>query len=258
MLHFVMPPDGIQSTSIEVLFRPQAECLRQRGFSVSIVRDEVFSEGASIRGISAGATVIYRGWMVRPNEYQRFNDAVIAVGAIPLTSPDAYRLTHHLPNWYSSLAEFTAETVWFEPSADIAAELKRLDWGKYFLKDYVKSLKVDGGSIVHSPEDGARWMREMLAYRDELEGGICVRRVEHFVPETERRYFVLHGKAYSPNDHEVPQPVVVAAERIASPFFTVDVAQNFAGDWRIVELGDGQVSDLVGWSPERFADIWPQ
>ena len=25
---------------------------------------------------------------------------------------------------------------------------------------------------------------------------------------------------------------------------------------RVVEVGDGQVSDLVGWSPEAFANMW--
>jgi len=196
--------------------------------------------------------------MVRPHEYQRLENAVHTAGAMLLTSTEHYQRTHHLPNWYSSIAEFTAETVWFDSKVDIVTELNRLDWGDYFLKDYVKSLKVDGGSIVHSPEDGGRWLREMLAYRDELEGGICVRRVEKFPAETERRYIVLHGQPFSPHDIEIPTPVVAAAKRIESPFFSVDVAQNVAAHWRIVELGDGQVSDLVGWSPERFANIWPK
>ncbi len=258
MLHFVMPPDGIESSLIEELFRPQAECLRQRGFRVSIVRDEVFRDGNSLRGVLADAIVVYRGWMVRPHEYQHYENAVRAAGAIPLTGADAYRLTHHLPNWYATLSEFTAETVCFDAGVDLVSELARLDWGQYFLKDYVKSLKVDGGSIVRTPKDGARWIQEMLAYRDELEGGICVRRVEDFVPETECRYFVLQGQPHSPDKREIPLPVIAAAERIRSSFFTVDVAKNVAGEWRIVELGDGQVSDLVGWTPERFAEIWPQ
>lgn len=256
MTHFVMPPDGIQPSIIEGHFRPQAACLQQRGFTVSIVRDDVFTSRAEIRGIPIGASVVYRGWMVRPDEYQQFESAVNAAGATLLTSAEAYQRTHYLPNWYSLLADCTAETVVLDATVDLVAELARLNWGNYFLKDFVKSLKVDGGSLVHSPEDGERWKREMLAYRDEFEGGICVRRVEDFVPETERRYFVLRGAAYSADDQEIPTVVCVAAERVACPFFTVDIAQNTAGQWRIVELGDGQVSDLVGWSHERFADIW--
>lgn len=54
-------------------------------------------------------------------------------------------------------------------------------------------------------------------------------------------------------------PPIDSGERVvyrASPFFSVDVALREDGAERIVEIGDGQVSDLVGWSPERFAEMW--
>lgn len=54
----------------------------------------------------------------------------------------------------------------------------------------------------------------------------------------------------------MPQAVEAAAQRIASPFFSVDVAIDDAGRTRIIEIGDGQVSDLVGWSPDEFVGIW--
>ena len=45
------------------------------------------------------------------------------------------------------------------------------------------------------------------------------------------------------------------AGAIPRPFFSVDVARRADGTDHIVEIGDGQVSDLVGWSVERFFDI---
>ncbi|MGD1920436.1 MAG: ATP-grasp domain-containing protein [Pleurocapsa sp.] len=39
-------------------------------------------------------------------------------------------------------------------------------------------------------------------------------------------------------------------------FFSVDVIERQDGVKRIVEIGDGQVSDLVGWTMERFIQIW--
>jgi ATP-grasp domain, R2K clade family 3 len=48
------------------------------------------------------------------------------------------------------------------------------------------------------------------------------------------------------------------ADAISSPFFSVDVARRADGVDRIVEIGDGQVSDLVGWSIERFVNIWSE
>jgi hypothetical protein len=35
-----------------------------------------------------------------------------------------------------------------------------------------------------------------------------------------------------------------------------DVVLREDGVSRVVESGDGQVSDLVGWSPEAFAAMW--
>lgn len=52
--------------------------------------------------------------------------------------------------------------------------------------------------------------------------------------------------------------VVECARRIKSHFFSVDVAMRSDGRLRVVEIGDGQVSDLVGWEPGRFAELWKQ
>ncbi len=98
---------------------------------------------------------------------------------------------------------------------------------------------------------------EMREYRGEIEGGICVRRLEEFMTESERRYFVLLGAAYPATEGDlVPEIVQKCAERLTSKFFSVDVARRADGQLRVVEVGDGQVSDLVGWSPTAFANMW--
>jgi hypothetical protein len=48
----------------------------------------------------------------------------------------------------------------------------------------------------------------------------------------------------------------VCANRIPSPFFSVAFIRRRDGVMRVVEVGDGEVSDLVGWSPELFAAMW--
>ena len=97
---------------------------------------------------------------------------------------------------------------------------------------------------------------EMEQLRGEIVGGLCVRRVEPFVADSERRYFVLDGKAFSPDAQPVPELVIQVASRIPSPFFSVDVVRRDDGVPRVVEVGDGQVSDLVGWSPSAFVAMW--
>jgi hypothetical protein len=107
------------------------------------------------------------------------------------------------------------------------------------------------------PSEAPAVIAAMREYRGEIEGGICVRRVEPFLPETEQRYFVLHKTVYAASEGSpVPDIVRQCAERVPSKFFSFDVARRRDGVWRVVEVGDGQVSDLVGWSPKAFAAMW--
>jgi hypothetical protein len=94
----------------------------------------------------------------------------------------------------------------------------------------------------------------MQRFRGVIEGGFCVRRVESFLPETECRYFVMDGIAHAALG-DVPPIVLECARRLRSRFYSVDVVKRTDGEFRIVEVGDGQVSDLVGWTPEDFAAV---
>ena len=61
------------------------------------------------------------------------------------------------------------------------------------------------------------------------------------------RAWIELGRRY---DTEITPAVL---PRIDSPFYSVDMATRDDGQRRVVEVGDGQVSDLVGWTPEEFA-----
>jgi hypothetical protein len=239
------------------MFADQWSALTQAGFTASLCSDAVLAGTKPLRHVPPGAQVVYRGWMVKGEEYAALARAIEQCGAKTLTSPQEYLATHHVPNWYPLLTDLTPETRVFPADADIVAELRALGWGAYFLKDYVKSLKTARGSIVREPAEALAVIAEMREYRGEIEGGICVRRVEDFIPESEQRYFVLHGEGYAaPAGAVVPDIVGKCAERVPSRFFSVDVARRRDGALRVVEIGDGQVSDLVGWSAVAFAAMW--
>jgi hypothetical protein len=76
------------------------------------------------------------------------------------------------------------------------------------------------------------------------------------------RLLLQEARGRFPNAAEpgeaIPEPVAFCAEAIASSFFSVDVARRADGVDRIVEIGDGQVSDLSGWSVGRFVGIWSE
>lgn len=256
MYHFIMPQDTWEPRCIDKEFVAQAERLRQQGHAVSPMREGIFRGSDTLPDIAAGSIVVYRGWMVKLEEYRQLEQAVQSMGASLLTNTAAYALTHHLPIWYPAVAEWTAQTEVITDPNELVPAMQRLGWDGYFLKDFVKSLKTEGGSPVRTEDEALTWLKQMREYRHEIEGGICLRQVESFEAETECRFFVIQGKDYSPDGRAIPEPVQAAAQKIASPFFSVDIARTTDGQCRIVELGDGQVSDLVGWSPERFAGLW--
>ena len=255
-MHFLFPSDPLEPRLPDEQFRDQFAEVQKCGLGASIVcLEELGVTKRRAHQIPAGATVVYRGWMLSPAEYEQLVAHIRAYGATPFISLETYLASHYLPNWYPLIREHTAETMVFPADCDLVEQLKRLGWGKFFIKDYVKSLKTSVGSVVSKPEDVALVLSEMQKYRGIIEGGICVRRFEEYVPNSERRFFVINGKPHAQSG-PVPELVSECARRVTSPFFSVDAAMRSDGVLRIVEIGDGQVSDLVGWDVHRFAELW--
>ncbi|HTR43836.1 MAG TPA: ATP-grasp domain-containing protein [Pseudomonadales bacterium] len=253
-MHFLYPSDPLRTKKCDEFYAAECAAVQAAGFEASIFPLEDF-QGGSFRPFPAlptNATIIYRGWMLSSTEYEALVLAITQVGACPLSDVKTYLSTHYLPNWYSLITEFTPETRIFPADADLGAELRALGWKGYFIKDYVKSLKTSVGSRISTPEQAVTVAAEMLQFRGKIEGGFCVRQVEDFLPQTEKRFFVLDSVPCSMND-EISGIVSECARRIKSRFFSVDIVQRADGKLRVVEIGDGQVSDIVGWTPECFA-----
>jgi hypothetical protein len=255
-VYFLYPSDPLRTKRPDEFYSAELAAIGAAGFGASVFSLEDFQSGSFVASPPLPATtIIYRGWMLSAPDYEALAAAIVQSGAQPFTDTMTYLSTHHLPNWYPSIAEFTPETRIFSVTADLTDELHSLEWPAYFIKDYVKSLKTSVGSLISTPEQAATVAAEMLRFRGTIEGGFCVRRVESFLPETEQRYFVLDSVPHSAAG-AVPSIVSECAQRIRSRFFSVDVVQRADGVLRVVEVGDGQVSDLVGWTPEQFVGIF--
>ena len=252
-MRLLYPSSPLQVREPDELYAEEFTAAVGSGFSVSLFSYEEFTAGTfrARPAISGDDTILYRGWMVTPAQYRRLCSGVSDSRAEMLTSPEHYELCHHLPRWYPMLAEFTPETCFFREADDVAARLRDLSWTDCFLKDYVKSLAIADGSLVTDMARIPEVIAKMRTYRGEIEGGICARRVEDFDHDTEDRYFVFRGIAHA-REGSVPKVVQVAASRIASPFFTVDTVRRRDGVVRIVELGDGQVSDRKKWTAQQI------
>jgi hypothetical protein len=255
-VHLLYPSSPLRATQPDELYAAELSAVRGEGFHTSLVSFEALQAGSfrATPPLPQGTTALYRGWMLSAGEYELLAAGIRSVGARAFTDLRSYLASHHLPNWYPAIAELTPETRVFPLDADLVSALGALGWSEYFVKDYVKSLKTSSGARITKPEQIANLATEMRRFRGTIEGGFCVRRVESFIPSTEKRYFVVNGVPQAEED-DVPEIVRECASRLASRFYSVDVVERSDGTLRIVEVGDGQVSDLVGWTPKRFASM---
>lgn len=252
----LFPASILDPKSPDEEFLEQYHQFQSMGFTTALYsKDEFLSGRATIRGIVKSKVVLYRGWMLDPEEYSLLCQTIEVAGGSALIPQDMYLATHHLPNWYPLLKEFTPQTIFATESDDLESILSKLNWGSYFVKDFVKSLKTGMGSRLDNAGNVRNLLDSLRQYRGKIEGGICIRQFEEFEAESEKRYFVMNHRPYAAKEiEEIPALVKVAAERIQSSFFSVDLVRRKDGIDRIVEIGDGQVSDIVGWSAKRFAE----
>jgi hypothetical protein len=285
-MHALFCADPLAPRQVDGPFLAEADAARAAGWSVGRVDFEALVRGAPVAeallGIGAPESpslAVYRGWMLRPAQYQRLAEGLAARGLTLVNTPEAYAHCHHLPGWYALAEGLTPRSVWTrEVGPGAEAEWMRLlaPFGDapVLVKDFVKSRKHEWAEacFIPSASDAAavsRVARRLLALQGEdLNEGLVFREFVRFVPleahprsgmprVREFRAFVLDGEPLVavPYWDDVDRadaapllaPLAPLLRQVRSRFFTVDVAQREDGRWLVVELGDGQVSGL----PER-------
>lgn len=256
-MRFLYPCDPFNKKEPDETYAEEFLAAQAAGIACSLYSAEDFESGDfKPRPLFAEQEeVLYRGWMLNPNAYGLLLEAIGRKGAHAVTSVAQYRLCHYLPEWYPLCKDFTPETIFVAQGANYAAAVSDRHWPAYFVKDYVKSLTTSRGSVANSVGEISEIVSQIEKYRGQVEGGVCIRKFEQLAPDTEERYFVFRGKPYT-RSGVVPEIVQAIAPRIDSPFFSVDVALSTDGTPRLIELGDGQVSDRKQWPAERFLEIF--
>lgn len=254
-MQIIYPSELFQPKRPDEAFAQEYYCTREKGLHCLLLSSDAAAMG-DYRFSSPFLSdhVIWRGWMMSALEYRQLHHAVTVRGAAMMTSPEDYLRCHHLPGWYNLCRDFTPETRVVHPDVDFDALLAELQWPVCFVKDYVKSLTTSRGSVAHNANEIREIVQLLKKFRGEIEGGICLRRFESFKPHSEKRYFVLNKQVYAA-DGDVSTSVREIASRIDSSFFTIDMIENTLGEPRLVEIGDGQVSDLKEWPVTRFVEM---
>lgn len=250
-MRLVFPCLPYRLGEVEPMFEPQLRVAEELGLAWSLLSYEDFLQEGLVRlrpRPDPEDHLLLRGWMLRIEEYAALTDS----GWSFVTSAQDYARCHHLSGWIAELRDLTPLTESPEPTQEAVEELLGR-WGRAFVKDEVKSCSLAGLPIIHSWQEFQALRQRMQEYQSPQQGRLQFRQVEDFLPESERRLFVVEGQVYHPTLEgqglELGQEV---ATRIPAPFFAVDVVQQRDGRWRVVEVGDGQVSDLKEWRAEEL------
>lgn len=258
-------------------FAGQAAAVRDLGGTIAVIDHDALAVGdadVAVRRVSRDlGPVWYRGWMIASGRYEDLATALAGRGAELIVAPDRYRAAHELPGWYGTFAAATPISVWTPRTpgnaptvAEVAQLIEPLGTGRAIVKDYVKSRKHEWEEACYIPdladvENATKVIGRMIELQeDTLCGGIVIRRFENFQrgPDgrtLEARVWWLDGVpvfvgAHPDNPAHVPVPAPDL--RIAAPlvaelacrWITTDMAQRDDGVWRVVEVGDAQVSGL--------------
>lgn len=251
------PSDPLSRRTPDASYAEEHAAAEAAGLSCAVLSSEDFDAGRVVArpALPDGGRVLYRGWMLRVPAYAALEEGVRAAGAGMVTTAADYERCHHLPGWLDRCRDFTAETVMVADPAELPDVLAELSWSGYFVKDFVKSLTTSRGSIARSAGEVLEVVDLLAKYRGSLEGGVCLRRVEAYAAGSEERYFAVRENVFGRDGATPPDLVREVAERLHAPFASIDVALRNDGVLRLVEVGDGQVSEKKSWDLPSFVRV---
>jgi hypothetical protein len=237
-MRIVYPSLPYVTQTIDPLWEPEYRWARSSGVEVTLFDVET---GKLYPSQPIATPALYRGWMLSTAEYEALEKLTPL-----LVSVTQYMSSHQATGWYHQIAEHTFPSR-FQSAAN------RLDFTAgqcYFIKGLVKSFGTD--SVVASATEYMQLIEKHQVPTDEV---LFVREFMELIPDSERRFFVVAGAAYGAGGAQLPielRPVLaLLAPRL---FYSLDVVQQLSGQYIVVEVGDGQVSDLKEWDVTDFVE----
>ena len=256
MLHPEVPDEA---------FKEEADAAKNLGIEVAVIDvDALTSEGmteATRRVPPDRDAVLYRGWMMSSSQYWSMETALREKQTGLVTSSEQYQKSHEMPGWYPYFRSHTPLTGWTdgEDTDELLSIPASLGFeGSAILRDFVKSEKHHWLEACFVPDiadgEALRSVAENLrAFRGaNFTGGYVIRDFEEFEGPEIRTWWVNGERVLTtahpdtPDDFVEPDDIdglerCVAA--LGAPFVSVDLVHRRDGVWRVVEIGDGQVSD---------------
>ena len=281
--------EPFETNKADFVYESEFEAAKNVGFGVelidfeTLVRDENSVRATRfIKPFDKIEQAIYRGWMLKPNIYEKLYKALLEKNLQLINSPDEYKNCHYLSECYEFIKNDTPKTVFVNFDENFTIErvfetISVFEDKPVILKDFVKSRKYEWFEACFIPNASDKEkvkqtvekflelqgedLNEGLAFREFVEFKSLANHSKSGMPLTkEFRLFFLNQKEVFSSAYweegdssglNFPHKLFAeVAKNVESNFFTMDIAQRENGEWLIVELGDGQVSGL----PEK-ADV---
>ncbi len=180
----IFPADSSFDRVIDPSYKEESDLAQHYGLDVGHINND--HKLAIIEGAKEGGTAIYRGWMMKPDEYTAFYRTVLDRGYRLINSPEEYRYCHEFPQWYPDLDWYTPNSIvipgpfseltdWDEIEKKVIDEL---GLGPQIVKDYVKSAKHSWKEACYIPcvDAISEIAQNFLKIQgDDLNGGLVFR-----------------------------------------------------------------------------------
>jgi len=282
MLTVLFCADPVNPRRTDEHFARESMAVRDAGGTVALIDHDALVRGDAAEAVRRVQRDLgpawYRGWMVTSGQYAELAKGLKERGVSLVTRPGDYARAHELPGWHETFEGLTPSSVWLPvtpgrvPSAETLARLVQdLPDGPGMVKDYVKSRKHEWEEACFVPDlRDAKALHRTVARMIELQGqdlagGVVIRAYEQY-DGGEARVWWVDGEPVLIGPHPdspdvLPDPRLDAVRPVVRTlgcrFITTDLARRAdgvrgpsgwrgvdAGEWRVVEVGDGQVSDL--------------
>jgi ATP-grasp domain, R2K clade family 3 len=271
--------DPLDPRKPDQAFAREVAAARNCGFQFSLIdHDALDREHNAAKAIRRLQDVrpldaVYRGWMLRAEDYRLLYNALATVGVRLINTPEQYAICHHVPESFAYLRAWSAKTTWIDREdvrdpAAIRSALSALGSESAVIKDWVKSQAAGYWNEacfipdVARLDDAMQVVSRFLELQGEsLTGGLVFREYLPLATAGEHvqewRAFVLDGEPlgcwprFVADESLAPPDEIVraAAKAIPARFATVDFAPAQSGRWLVIEVGEGQVSGIPEAAP---------
>jgi hypothetical protein len=145
--------DPLDSRKPDMMYEKEASAVDQLGLKYSLIGYEALVNESNpekavqrVEQLPDPEPGIYRGWMLKPHQYQQLYDALTHQGIRLINDPTAYKHCHYLPESYSIIEGYTPKSVWMRVTIDVSMDeiielLRHFNSKPVIVKDFVKSQK---------------------------------------------------------------------------------------------------------------------